>query len=288
MDKKDKTEFSWKKAKEENIKIQFPKSLSESINRMNAKLNADLHNIQQQMDKAMAPLIESIESIKQIFPEYSEYSEEELARIDTSWETWGRYGWGYFPGITPAELSEPPLNKKDATYRMRAYCTDSEVEEILSDLRLRTDIDLHDLEEAICHYKNKQYKGCISILFSLVDAKILNFQAIPEFSPPEGQRREVGKRGLKAATSSRKGESIKNKGLIPNRWKYKNVIVRMEVFWENAHDFKHQPLVTNRNFIMHGMYKKKILKKDCIQLFLLLSNLCDLLDTIIAADISNT
>ena len=37
-------------------------------------------------------------------------------------------------------------------------------------------------------------------------------------------------------------------------------------------------MVLNRNYIDHGMNRKNVRKKDCIQLFLLLYNLCIVLE----------
>ncbi len=51
-------------------------------------------------------------------------------------------------------------------------------------------------------------------------------------------------------------------------------------FFEDGHDFREEPKVINRNFIDHGMNQRRVRRKDCIQLFLALHNLVELLDNL--------
>jgi len=53
-----------------------------------------------------------------------------------------------------------------------------------------------------------------------------------------------------------------------------------EKFFENGNDFRKEPKLINRNFIAHGMNRRDVRKRDCIQLFLALYNLVDFLDFI--------
>ena len=50
--------------------------------------------------------------------------------------------------------------------------------------------------------------------------------------------------------------------------------------FEDGNDFKNQPAVINRNFIDHGMLTRSVVRKDCVQLFLLFYNLIEFLDII--------
>lgn len=63
-------------------------------------------------------------------------------------------------------------------------------------------------------------------------------------------------------------------------FKCKNVFSCLNEVFEDANDFKQQPLIINRNFIDHGMLHRKVCKKDCIQIFLLYYNLLKLLEII--------
>ena len=42
--------------------------------------------------------------------------------------------------------------------------------------------------------------------------------------------------------------------------------------FEHGNDCKEQPMVLNRNFLGHGMLYRKVIRKDCVMLFLLLYN----------------
>ena len=52
-----------------------------------------------------------------------------------------------------------------------------------------------------------------------------------------------------------------------------NLISCLYIFYESHQGFQNEPQnVINRNFIMHGMGHRKVLRRDCIQLFLLYYN----------------
>lgn len=41
----------------------------------------------------------------------------------------------------------------------------------------------------------------------------------------------------------------------------------MNTLFESARGFRDEPGTLNRNFLHHGMSKRKVLKKDCLKLF---------------------
>ena len=52
----------------------------------------------------------------------------------------------------------------------------------------------------------------------------------------------------------------------------------LNTFFADGHYFRHEPDVINRNFIDHGMYRRRVRKKDCIQLFVALYDLIEFLE----------
>ena len=52
-----------------------------------------------------------------------------------------------------------------------------------------------------------------------------------------------------------------------------------QMLFEKANDFMREPDTLNRNYIGHGMNRRSVRKRDCIQLFLALNNLMEFLDT---------
>ena len=52
----------------------------------------------------------------------------------------------------------------------------------------------------------------------------------------------------------------------------------LNTFFADGNDFRHEPDVINRNFIDHGMNRRRVRKKDCIQLFVALYDLIEFLE----------
>ena len=50
---------------------------------------------------------------------------------------------------------------------------------------------------------------------------------------------------------------------------YENILACFNTVFADAEDFRKRPVVINRNFVDHGMMTKKVIRKDCVQLFLL-------------------
>lgn len=52
-----------------------------------------------------------------------------------------------------------------------------------------------------------------------------------------------------------------------------NTIKCFEVLYKDYPGFTNEPKIINRNFVVHGMTKRKITKQDCLKVFLLYYNL---------------
>jgi len=50
------------------------------------------------------------------------------------------------------------------------------------------------------------------------------------------------------------------------------------MLFDDAKDFRLEPKHLNRNFVNHGMAKRDVRRKDCIKLFLGLSNTIEMLE----------
>ena len=51
-----------------------------------------------------------------------------------------------------------------------------------------------------------------------------------------------------------------------------NIIAALKTMFKGGDDFKEQPEIINRNFVDHGMLHRRVTKKECKMLFLLLYN----------------
>lgn len=71
--------------------------------------------------------------------------------------------------------------------------------------------------------------------------------------------------------------NIKNEQDLEKRFllllDYENLFACLNTVFANGGDFRKQPVVINRNFVAHGMMTRRVIRKDCVQLFLLYYNL---------------
>lgn len=203
-------------------------------------------------------------------------SEERKAELIISYKAWGTYGWTMMPNMPLRGFGDCPVDIKEANKIALKLCTGREMERLFDILRGMDGVKKTDLEEAIFDFKHKQYKSCALVLFGLIDAKIIRLQR--KDNGPNG-RRAVGKRAANKVM-----QKIKNEQNLEKRFflllDYENILACFNTVFADAEDFRKQPVVINRNFVDHGMMTKKVIRKDCVQLFLLYYNLLMFLDVV--------
>lgn len=59
-----------------------------------------------------------------------------------------------------------------------------------------------------------------------------------------------------------------------------NLISSLNIIFESANNFIQKPSDLNRNYLMHGMYNKKVIRQDCVKLLLTIYNLSRTLENI--------
>ena len=126
-----------------------------------------------------------------------------------------------------------------------------------------------DLEEAIECFKGKKYKSCCLILFSMIDSKLIRLQ-----DDSNRDNRGYRRSGYKAAKNlfDRIEAKYVTEMMLSTILNSKNLIEAFRSFFSNGDDFKVQPKILNRNYLVHGMLYRKVIRKDCVMLFLLLYN----------------
>ncbi len=194
-------------------------------------------------------------------------SEDEKQELCDSFEIWGTYGWTIIPQGEIFLYRDPPSSQKEANEIAMSYMNKDEVLKLFEDTMEMDGVKKNDFNEAIIDYKNKQYKSCILILFSLIDAKLIRMQRKDEYN----KKRPSGKSAINNIANRIEKETDINKKLFL-MLSFKNLFACLNVFFANGDDFKKQPELANRNFICHGMLNKSVRKRDCIQLFLLYHN----------------
>ena len=197
-------------------------------------------------------------------------SEERKEEIRNSHAIWGKYGWTQPPSASVKFLNDPPADQKDAAARILKYCTEKDMEKIFALLLELPHVPNSDVKEAIFDFQHKQYKSCVLILFSLIDACFIRLQR--DEDRRKNGCREVGEKAAqKIFDRIQKEQDIHKMTFL--LFSYENISQCVYTFFARGNDFKEQPMAINRNFIHHGMLTRKVIREDCVQLFLLYYNL---------------
>ena len=222
-----------------------------------------------QFATAIKPMLDVIQQISASFAEsisnisIPTFSEEERQRLLESHCQWGKLGWTWFQDAPMNFYDNPPTDMKDANTKVKHLCTTQGMEGIFSQLREQK-INHEDLESAIFCFRNKQYKACALMLFGLIDAKLIRVQ-------PRNKKREVGSKAVRLLKTQFEGN--KDEQVLYIMLFCSNLFACLETIFAYGNNFKNEPDIVNRNFADHGMNRRRIRKRDCIQLFLVLNNL---------------
>ncbi len=224
----------------------------------------------QELATIMKPIVDAVQQVAAFFAksiadfQIPSISEERKKELIDSYKKWGEYGWTLFPLAPFDSFDEPPTSVEAANVAMKTYCSRRSMELVFEELR-SYHIKREDLDAAILCYDNRQYKACALILFGLIDAKLIRKQKRSE---------KYRLSGSKAARRLRKQfEDSDNEKMLFTMLLCVNLFACLETFFANAYDFKIEPPTINRNFVSHGMTRRPVRQRDCIQLFLALYNL---------------
>ena len=249
------------------------------INKQSATMLGNLANTATIIKNAIKPYSIISDKITKIISAYNQQissilsginipriTEKRKQELRESYEIWGKWGWSIIPWAEINLYNEPPNTQEEANKAAMVYCKSDDMKYLFEEIRAVKGNKIKDFEEAVFNYENKKYKSCAMILFSLLDAKLIRMQ-----------KRSTAKRratGMTAAINIKKhieSEFDINKKLFLSL-SHNNLFACLSAFFDNANDFKVQPELANRNFVDHGMYRKNIRKRDCVQLFLLYYN----------------
>lgn len=231
---------------------------------------SDLAKITQNFSSAVEPAIEAfrqwIEPINELsaqwkIPTVSDARKQELISSHT---TWGQYGWTFLPDDSTTCFYELPKDIKEANDIMKKRCSKLQMSYLFDELR-SMNIKKVDLDAAIVCYDNRQYKACALILFSMIDEKLIRRQKRGSNWRLSGEK---AVKELRRQFESSSGSDILSVSLYCT-----NLCACLETLFAKANDFKNEFATINRNFLAHGMSRRPVRQRDCIQLFLALYNL---------------
>ncbi len=217
------------------------------------------------------PFIKALESFSAYITESiatyptHEFLEKRKENLIKSYKRWGELGWSWI-GQVPIKFYEAmPKDIADANDRIKPYSTGRIVEKLFVSLYAKSTRQT-DLDSAIFCYRNKQYKPCAMLLFGMIDAKLIGHQ------PPKTNRL-VGKRAVQKLRAEFETEGHNQE--LYTMLRYVNLFSCLETIFRPAENFKYEPPIINRNYINHGMSRRPVRRRDCIQLFFVLDNLTD-------------
>ena len=263
-----------------NLKMKEPlKPLSELI----AEFTRNIQSIYKPTVDIMIKLGQTITDYSSVFAKLSNaiadlannikipsLSDEQKKELQDSYKAWGKHGWTVPPYASLSIFDKKPQSLQEANKYMRQYINTASMKELFIELGRLDNLRKDDLQEAILNFENRRYKSCSMILFALIDGKIIRYQ-------DKEINRKVGFYGAKKICNKIESE-FSSKNAFFSLLNLINITSALEITFENAKNFKDQPTVVNRNFILHGMLYGRVRRRDAAQLFLLLYNLIELFD----------
>lgn len=217
-----------------------------------------------QFEKLISIIRESIKNIK--IPTITEEDKEKLLE---NYSMFGKLGWTIPPYADLYTFNKLPQNGDDAYKILKEYTNKENIENLFVELSQIKGIKKSDLNEAIECFKNRHYKACALIIFSIIDAKLIRSQ--PRKIESKRYRRPAGKRAIKKLFENIEMRYIEETMLFTQLYQV-NILEALKTVFEDANDFKQQPNIINRNFLTHGMMHRKVYRRDCVMLFFLLFN----------------
>lgn len=201
-------------------------------------------------------------------PDFSEQRKQELLE---SYKEWGNLGWTMIPHASIEFFDVKPIGAKEADKLALKYFTKQGIEYLFDSLQGKA-IKKDDLISAIFCYENRQYKACALMLFGIIDAKLIRSQ-----KRQKSRRREVCSKAVRQLTQKLE-KKYNTSSFFYSVLRYYGTTECLNMFFKSGDYFVKEPDVINRNFVGHGMNRRNVRKKDCIQLFLALYNLSELLE----------
>ena len=201
-------------------------------------------------------LDEAIENLNEMAVEFN------WENVEDTFCEWGKYGWVLYPIKCDINLWDAkPRTQKEADSFVLSIVKKEMLDGIFENLR-RKSKNKSVLEEAINCFINRYYTACASLLFSLIDGELISNKSKLQLINK--------KTGIKAG--ERVTNEVKKDGMFNSPGFLHLQIINFESFineyFKNAEGFKNEPKNINRNYLHHGMSKRKVLRKDCIKLFL--------------------
>lgn len=228
-------------------------------------------------EEASRPLLQLLENeeVRHFIATY----QEALKKIEKEERFWGmqprikekiseigQYGWTALPGTQFESYLECPTDTQQETddFFMRKL-NDNTVQDLFSEIEAITD-EPDDISEAILDYKDERYKSSAMILFALIDAILIKSND----NKLKGRKDIPQEWGNKFFLNIEKGIRFHDIHLV-------GITTSLNELFRSWEKFIYPEHIINRNVLDHGMLRRKVTKKDCLQIFLLYRNMVKLI-----------
>lgn len=214
----------------------------------------NLSNIFDELEKTLKPLKDLLKLIPETYTNYKTLL------------SWADYGWALIDDLPKEETYFISVNNvKEADNLIEQFISEEIINNLIQKTEENTNADLYFVEAKNCFYEEK-YLSCILILFSMIDGICVNAQLT------SSQRRKLADKFAKKILESEDLNEIS----ISQYIRIVMPLKAIKVLFADGNDFISEPDFPNRNFLLHGMSKRKVTKIDCIKVLSVLNNLLEI------------
>ena len=182
--------------------------------------------------------------------------------LEENFRKWAEYGWvTSVPHFDMDFWNECPKSQLEADRYVLKGLKNVDFAELWSEIREESR-NKPVFSEACKCFENRQYTACASLLISLIDGELISSR-----ENNKNKNRKTGSTaGSRVVEEKEKSEFYGLKGYF--NLEMINFKAYIDLLFERAGNFEKEPKRVNRNFLHHGMSKRKVLRKDCIKLFI--------------------
>lgn len=182
--------------------------------------------------------------------------------IEETYRIWGKYGWITDQLIVPLEFCEyRPLSQINADSTASRALKREEIEKIKIKIEEKTG-NISVYRESIRCFDNKCYTACASLLISLIDGELIRCQS----SLAQGNKKTGAVAGTRMVNDVARTDMYGLPGYF--HLSLINYHEYISTLFASGCGFTNEPKHMNRNYLHHGMSKRKVLKRDCIKLLI--------------------
>lgn len=254
----------YKQIQEEVKKVtdSIPKFDFSPIYKRYTEFTADIGKLfEDNFSKVFDELEKTLEPLKYLF--------KLIPETYTNYKTlllWADYGWALIDDLPKEETYFISVhNVKEADNLIEQFISEEIINNLIQKIEEKTNADLYFAEAKNCFYEEK-YLSCILILFSMIDGICVNAQLT------SSQRRKLADKFAKKILESEELNEISISQYIRSVMPLKAI----KVLFADGNDFISELDFPNRNFLLHGMSKRKVTKIDCIKVLSVLNNLLEI------------